>query len=293
MLYGGAGDDTFVLGLHEGGDQVFDHEGQNTLRLTGADPDQLSAVMQGDDLVLSHGDRVVATAADYAQHADNFVGIDLGHGVRGLDDFMAEPAARAMAQGAAGDWLADYLPAAGRGAAAGRALEHDGGRGPRRRRAARTPILSRTVVDEPFAIAGAGALEPLPDAGFAADPVAGGDDLWLPVDPTDGTAASTNRRPVAAMRSPTTSATTPADGTPPARGERAHRGRASAGRRVAARQIALDIPAWLDASPHYLPSQNAGHAIAGANPAAPWVTMRSGDGETVAAARNRGRGADR
>ncbi|HET9540725.1 MAG TPA: hypothetical protein VFQ46_09015, partial [Candidatus Limnocylindria bacterium] len=97
MLYGGGGDDTFVLGLHEGGDQVFDHQGRNTLRLTGADPDQLSAVMQGDDLVLTHADRVVATLQDYAGHAQSFVGIDLGHGVRGLDEFIDEPAARAMA----------------------------------------------------------------------------------------------------------------------------------------------------------------------------------------------------
>lgn len=110
-LYGGAGDDTFVLGLHEGGgDQVFDHQGHNTLSLTGADPGRLVAEMQGDDLVLSHADRAVATIHDYAHHADSFTGIDLGHGVQALGDFMAPEPAAAAAQAQAADWLADYLP---------------------------------------------------------------------------------------------------------------------------------------------------------------------------------------
>lgn len=110
-LYGGAGDDTFVLGLHEGGgDQVFDHQGRNTLSLTGADPGRLVAEMQGNDLVLTHADRVVATVHDYANHAENFTGIDLGHGVRAIDEFMAPQPAASMAQAQSADWLADYLP---------------------------------------------------------------------------------------------------------------------------------------------------------------------------------------
>ncbi len=183
MLYGGAGDDTFVLGLHEAGDQVFDHEGHNTLRLIGADPDQLSAVMQGDDLVLTHGDLTVATVHDYAQHADNFVGIDLGHGVRGIDDFMAHPVARVMAQGAAGDWLADYLPAGGEAQPLAEPwstmVADNGDDGSPDSDPAAGPSG-----DEPLAIAGQAPSDPLPDASFAADPVAGGEDLWLPVNPT-------------------------------------------------------------------------------------------------------------
>ena len=183
MLYGGAGDDTFVLGLHEAGDQVFDHEGHNTLRLTGADPDQLSAVMQGNDLVLTHGDLTVATVHDYAQHADNFAGIDLGHGVRGIDDFMAQPAARVMAEGGVGDWLTEYLPAGGEAEPLAEPwstmVADNGGDG-----SSDPDPVPEPMVDEPFAIAGQAPSDPLPDASFAADPLAGGEDLWLPVDPT-------------------------------------------------------------------------------------------------------------
>jgi hypothetical protein len=132
---------------------VFDHQGRNTLHLDGADPSRLTASLQGNDLVLTHADRVVATVQDYAQHAENFAGIDLGHGMRALDEFMAEPPeARAMAQAAeSADWLADFLPAA---------------------KAGGDPL------PDPWAL-----LDDAPDAGAAADPASG-----FALDPTDGPA---------------------------------------------------------------------------------------------------------
>ena len=129
-LYGGAGDDTFVLGLHEGQDRVFDHEGHNALILKGgADPGGLTAELQGNDLVLTHADQVIATVQDYAHHADSFTGIDLGQGLRPLDDFIVHQPEPALAHADSADWLADYLPAPSRrhGNGAGRAVEHDGG----------------------------------------------------------------------------------------------------------------------------------------------------------------------
>lgn len=186
-LYGGGGDDTFVLGLHEGGDQVFDHEGRNTLRLDGADPGRLTAGMQGDDLVLTHADRVVATLNDY--DPDNFVGIDLGHGVRAIDDFMVEPTARAMALGETGDWLADFLPAASRSAAAPLAepwstMAETGGADGMPEPGSET---AWTGDGDGAVSAGSGQQGLLPELSFAGDPVAGGADLWLPVDPLPAT----------------------------------------------------------------------------------------------------------
>jgi Ca2+-binding RTX toxin-like protein len=113
-LYGGGGDDVFVLGLHEAApDRIFDHEGANTLRLEGADPSLLHAVRQGADLVLSLGDRTVATIQDHATHADHFTGIDLGQGLRPLETFLSgspTTAAAPATAAAASDWLAGFLP---------------------------------------------------------------------------------------------------------------------------------------------------------------------------------------
>src|SRR4051812_12025656 len=112
-IYGGGGDDTFVLGLHEEGDRIFDDQGRNTLKVAGADPGQLSAAMHGNDLVLTHADQVLATIDDYAHHAANFAGVDLGQGLRPIADFVAQPSAALSAQAApGGDWLAEFVPAA-------------------------------------------------------------------------------------------------------------------------------------------------------------------------------------
>ena len=112
-LYGGGGDDVFVLGLHEDADRIFDDQGRNTLKIAGADAAQLRATMSGDDLVLAHGDQVLATIDDYAHHAGNFAGIDLGQGLRPIADFAVQPSASLSAQSVAGsDLLADYVPAA-------------------------------------------------------------------------------------------------------------------------------------------------------------------------------------
>ncbi|MGE3743421.1 MAG: calcium-binding protein [Geminicoccaceae bacterium] len=113
-LWGGAGDDVYVLGLQESGDTVFDHEGRNSLRLIGADPARLSLDLRGDDLLVSHAGKVVATVSDYAGSPDSIVGIDLGQGVRPLEDFMPAATAKAAARTtASGDWLAEYTPAPG------------------------------------------------------------------------------------------------------------------------------------------------------------------------------------
>lgn len=112
-LYGGAGDDVYVLGLQESGDLVFDHEGNNSLRLIGADPARLSLELQGDDLLVTHAGNVVATVSDYASHPDSIAGIDLGQGVRPLSDFTGDHGAMTAQAVAPADWLADYAPAPG------------------------------------------------------------------------------------------------------------------------------------------------------------------------------------
>ena len=50
---------------------------------------------------------------DYAHHAGNFAGIDLGQGLRPIADFAVQPSATLSAQSfAGGDLLADFVPAA-------------------------------------------------------------------------------------------------------------------------------------------------------------------------------------
>ncbi|MFO1047636.1 MAG: hypothetical protein U1E52_07030 [Geminicoccaceae bacterium] len=112
-LYGGAGDDVYVLGLQESGDLVFDHEGNNSLRLIGADPARLTLDLQGGDLIIAHAGKVVATVSDYASHPESIAGIDLGQGLRPLSDFTADHGAMAAQSVAPADWLADYAPAPG------------------------------------------------------------------------------------------------------------------------------------------------------------------------------------
>lgn len=92
VLYGGAGDDTYVLGLAEdGSDTIYDTEGSNTISLAGADPNRITVSLTGTDLVIAYDGRDVATISDYAGHAANFAGIDLGDGagVRRFDSFAA------------------------------------------------------------------------------------------------------------------------------------------------------------------------------------------------------------
>ena len=194
--YGGAGDDTFVLGLHEAaGDQIFDHQGRNTLSLQGADPGLLVAQMRGDDLVLTYADQDVATVHGYAQHADAYRGIDLGHGVQAIDDFMASATTAMRAESA--DWLADYLPSpATTGDDALPEPWADAG----------ADILGGTV---PIAAAPGQPLPPDPPGDgdmpastpavlpATADPIVGAD-LWLPVDPEHGAGAAADLDPVPA-----------------------------------------------------------------------------------------------
>lgn len=183
-LHGGAGDDVFVLGLHEGApDTILDHEGVNTLRLEGADPGRLHAALQGEDLVLSFGDEVVATIRDYAADPARFAGIDLGDGVRPLDAFMATPAADGAE---AADWLASFLPPP----AAEAALPDPWSLTPAEGGAPAEPAAAApsemAAAPELAAIAPlqlqAEALTPapLPESTFI------GGDLWLPVEPVAG-----------------------------------------------------------------------------------------------------------
>ena len=103
----------FVLGLHEDGDRIFDDQGRNTLKIAGADPGSSAPRMHGNDLVLTQADQVLATIDDYAHHAANFAGLDLGQGMRPIADFVTQPSAALSAQALdAGDLLAEYVPAA-------------------------------------------------------------------------------------------------------------------------------------------------------------------------------------
>jgi Ca2+-binding RTX toxin-like protein len=108
LLYGGAGDDLFVLGLNDSGvDTIFDHEGVNTIRLTGGIESKLGAGLVGDDLHLAHDGREIAVIKEYVGHEANFAGIDLGDGVVPLGDLTAGPP---PSDGAGDDLLDDFLP---------------------------------------------------------------------------------------------------------------------------------------------------------------------------------------
>ncbi|MEO1018924.1 MAG: hypothetical protein AAFY56_14705 [Pseudomonadota bacterium] len=89
LLYGGAGDDTFALGLSENdADTIFDHEGNNTIRIDGVDLDKLQAVEEEGDLTLKHEDSVIGRVDGWADHRDALAGIDDGNGLRPVSDFM-------------------------------------------------------------------------------------------------------------------------------------------------------------------------------------------------------------
>lgn len=108
-LYGGGGDDVYVLGLHESADQVFDHEGSNSLRLATAEPDRVAAELRGSDLAITFDGRTLATVKDYAGHESSFAGIDLGQGVQSFDTLLGDHSAGAATLAGADDWLAGFL----------------------------------------------------------------------------------------------------------------------------------------------------------------------------------------
>jgi Ca2+-binding RTX toxin-like protein len=164
-LHGGAGNDVFVLGLHEGGgDQIFDFEGVNSLRLSTADPDAVGVTLQGDDLLVTMNGRTLATIHDYANHADNYAGIDLGEGIRPFDSFLGQPEAAAAPASAAAtaDWLAGFLPEADSGS---------------------TAAAPDAVVDGGPGLTSAAGAPPAATVAFTVpDLTAGGGDFWLPGD---------------------------------------------------------------------------------------------------------------
>ena len=151
LLYGDAGNDVFVLGLHETADQIFDTEGLNSLRLSIADPDAVGMALSGDDLLVTVGGRTIATVHDYATHADNFAGIDLGQGLQSFDDFL-QPAGPAPT--AADDWLDGLVDAA------------DGIEPVTPAQTGATVAASTTATE------------------FSVPDLTGGGDLWLPADQT-------------------------------------------------------------------------------------------------------------
>ena len=167
MLYGGGGDDTYVVGLAEGPDRIFDLEGSNTVRLTGCDPGRFTAHLDGNDLVLGQDDRVLATIDDYAKGAaGHFAGVDFGHGIAPLDQFLPHGVASEASEAAPRDWLADFLatqPAGG---------DHAGSEAA----APATDAVAAMAAD-------AAALFPHPDV--MPDLIVGPDDLWLPVEPAN------------------------------------------------------------------------------------------------------------
>jgi Ca2+-binding RTX toxin-like protein len=109
-LYGGEGDDLFAFGLAESGKStVFDHEGSNRVRFDGlAEPADLAARIDGDDLVLEHGGADVVRIDDYANHRDAYAGVEIGGDVLSLESFIREPAP-AASTAANDDLLSLYL----------------------------------------------------------------------------------------------------------------------------------------------------------------------------------------
>ena len=102
QLYGGAGNDTYVIGLNDNAvDTVFDHEGSNQLTLEGFAGGDVQTALLGDDLHLVVDHNVVAVISDYRGHEDAFAGIDFGQGLVPLADLMAPDAGAGPALAAA------------------------------------------------------------------------------------------------------------------------------------------------------------------------------------------------
>jgi len=179
QLYGGAGDDVFVLGLQESGDHIFDFEGQNRLHLSIADPDAVGAELQDGNLLVKIGNLTVATVHDYAEHADNFAGIDLGEGVRPFADLLDQPAPTASA--AEADWLAAFLPSSSEQAEP--ATLADPWSFTEAELAGADDAAATVEPGEPTALSPtAGAAAPASTPDFTVPDLSGGD-FWLPVDP--------------------------------------------------------------------------------------------------------------
>lgn len=86
LLYGGPGDDVYVLGLAEAGvDRIFDVEGANRIRIDSADPNRLSARLDGDDLHLAYDERDLAVIVGHRGREEAFAGIE-------IDGQLHEPA---------------------------------------------------------------------------------------------------------------------------------------------------------------------------------------------------------
>jgi Ca2+-binding RTX toxin-like protein len=122
QLYGAAGDDTFAIGLHDSAaDTVFDHEGANHIRLEGVTDQTVEAAIVDDDLYLIVDDNPIAVVDGYVGHEDSFAGVDLGNGIVGVEQLLAQQASGLSEEGAVfepepdmpaqGDLLASYLPA--------------------------------------------------------------------------------------------------------------------------------------------------------------------------------------
>ncbi|GBD42104.1 Leukotoxin [bacterium HR39] len=72
-LHGGVGDDVYLLGLAEDGpDWISDDAGREVLRVHGAATGELSLVPEGEDLLLRHGDTLIARVLRAASDPGRF-----------------------------------------------------------------------------------------------------------------------------------------------------------------------------------------------------------------------------
>ena len=108
LLYGGGGDDTFLLGLAESNDRIFDHEGNNVLRLDAGDPNAVGATLDGQDLVVTYNGERVATIDSWVTDRSSFDAIELTDGPRSLDSLLSDTDSQ-QSSAQLRDWLADFL----------------------------------------------------------------------------------------------------------------------------------------------------------------------------------------
>lgn len=108
FLYGDGGDDLYLVGLSDSAvDTVFDHEGNNRIKVEGSEGNLLDARMENGDLVLSHDGKDVAQVRDFAGSSENFDGVEDAAGtLHTFNDLLdADSSEAAMAP----DILAGFL----------------------------------------------------------------------------------------------------------------------------------------------------------------------------------------
>jgi Ca2+-binding RTX toxin-like protein len=113
MLYGGAGDDNFILGLNDRGvDTVFDHEGNNRVTIEDGAGHVVQTAVGGDQLYVVVHNSVAGVIDGYAGNEGAFEGIDTGAGMYAIDDLMAPGASDGPALAGASSEAGSTAPAA-------------------------------------------------------------------------------------------------------------------------------------------------------------------------------------